>query len=636
MFDTYSIWGDISVIAICLIIVILLKTSYVSRTRKLAMFANTIISLFVATVVSIVYHVLLKNYNPGLFKLIYAFRIIYVALLYDVFCLFILYATEVSGMNHTQARIVVIVAVSVLVIIPTIDIIRTIFGQGFRVADDGTVLQHTNMFLIGYIFYVVMIAVLMFWVRNLVYKRVLFGFFGVMGISLVIRVLQIVADQSTLTTITFVYPIIAMLYIMHSNPYNVTLGAVDVNALQDMVRNLYEKNAQFIFLSLHLSDFDAEGKEIPKGIQDKIRKGAVDYFRKCFLFQIGNGHVILIVPTRRNQDYEVRITRILDFFQSQYAHYQSPYKIVIGESIDAASMKNEYVSLVKSVESSMAENSICRVGQEEIERFNYNEYVFQELEDIFKKKDLEDPRILTYCQPVYNLRTGQFDTAEALMRLKLPQAGLVPPDQFIPIAENHGFIHVLTQIILNKTCREIKRITDEGLSIERVSVNISPKEMRDENFCDDILKIIESNGIPGSKIALEMTESSCEADFVIVNEKIEQLRKKGIQFYLDDFGTGYSNMERIMEIPFDIIKFDRSMLLATEAGERSEKIVKNLAHMFKDMEYSILYEGVEDSVAEERCRNMFASYLQGFKYSRPVPIEQVRNFLPKDVAAQPA
>ena len=116
---------------------------------------------------------------------------------------------------------------------------------------------------------------------------------------------------------------------------------------------------------------------------------------------------------------------------------------------------------------------------------------------------------------------------------------------------------------------------------------------------------------------------------MLMKEKIEELRGRGIKFYLDDFGTGYSNMERIMELPFDIIKFDRSLVVASGADRRSEKIVENLAHLVRDMEYSVLYEGVEDDGDEERCREMSASYLQGYKYSRPVPIERLREYLPK-------
>ena len=215
------------------------------------------------------------------------------------------------------------------------------------------------------------------------------------------------------------------------------------------------------------------------------------------------------------------------------------------------------------------------------------------------------------------------------MSLNLEKTGIVPPDQFIPIAESHGYIHVLTEIILHKTCQAIRQLVDEGYQISRISVNVSVLELKDDAFCGDINRIIGNDKVSSEKVAIELTETRSESDFMIMKEKIEELRRQGIQFYLDDFGTGYSNMERIMELPFDIIKFDRSLVVASGTDERSEKIVENLAHMFNDMDYSVLYEGVENDGDEERCREMSASYLQGFKYSKPVPIEQLRDFLPK-------
>ena len=213
------------------------------------------------------------------------------------------------------------------------------------------------------------------------------------------------------------------------------------------------------------------------------------------------------------------------------------------------------------------------------------------------------------------------------MRLELEKTGVVYPDQFIEIAEDHGFIHVLTQIIMNKTCQTILEFEEEGLEIKRISVNVSALELKDSRFCDDVTEIINNNGIDGSKLAIELTESNTEEDFVIMKDKIEKLRKQGIQFYLDDFGTGYSNMERILELPFDIIKFDRSMVIASGIDERSEQIIQTLANMFSNLQYSVLYEGVEDSEDENRCLGMAASYLQGFKYSKPIPISQLRDFI---------
>ena len=158
---------------------------------------------------------------------------------------------------------------------------------------------------------------------------------------------------------------------------------------------------------------------------------------------------------------------------------------------------------------------------------------------------------------------------------------------------------------------------------------LSVLELKEDTFCGDMNRIIDNNQSPVEKVAIELTESNSEADHMIMKEKIEELRGKGIQFYLDDFGTGYSNMERIMELPFDIIKFDRSMVIASGMDERSENIVQSLARMFKDMKYSVLYEGIEDEKDEERCKAMSAMYLQGYKYSRPVPIEKLRAFIPK-------
>ena len=627
--DNYSLAGDVAVIATCAVIVILLFTSYVNRTRSFHIFVNIIGSLVAAAAINIFYHSLTAQGGAGYTGLIHASRILYQALLFDVFFLFSLYITEVTGMDHRRARVVAIISVSLLVVFIGADILMTLRGAGFQVARDGTIIRRTNLFMVGYILYVIFLAALMRRSENHLYRRVMHGFYGTMAVSVLIRFGQLPLNQSSLTTMTFVFPVIAMLYIMHSTPYNVTLGSVDISALEEMVRNMHSRKSSFVFLSLLLPEFDREGKQLPEEIRAVVRRFSMDYFRGCVLFRIGNGHIMLMAPKRRNPDYEQRIERILASFREQYQRFHLPYKIVAGESIDEISRKNEYVSLIKNIERDMPENTVHRVVPADIERFNRDEYIMRELADIYNKKDVDDPRVLAFCQPVFNIQTGRFDTAEALMRLKLKETGLVFPDQFIPLAESHGYIHVLTEIILHKTCREIRRLSEEGFSIKRISVNVSVLELKDGEFCGDINRIIEGNHIPGEKIAIELTESQSEADFMIMKEKIEELHGKGIQFYLDDFGTGYSNMERIMELPFDIIKFDRSLVIASGSDKRSEKIVENLAHMFREMDYSVLYEGVEDEMDEERCREMSAAYLQGYKYSRPVPIEQLREFLPK-------
>ena len=628
-FEIYTRTGDFAVIAICTVMIVLLFTSYVSRTKSFRIFISIITVLVIAALVNIIYHEMVRLDNPDLFTLICILRIIYQALLFGVFFLFALYTMEVSGLEHRKARMIAIGFTALVVLFVAADIIRDLTSDGFQNAEDGTVVQKNFLFTIAYIVFSVLLILLLTRVRNLVYKRVMYGFYGTMAIAFLTRLGQQLLNQASLTTMCFVFPVIGMFYIMHSNPYNVSLGSVDVRAMEDYVRNMQARKQPFFFLSLLLPDFEGEGKEMPEEIRAQVRRFSTAFFRGCVLFQIGNGHVILMVPKRRNEDYEQNRTMILEAFDKQYQRFRRSYKIVTGSSMDEISNKNEYASLIRFVSRDMPENSVHHIEPDDIVKFNRNEYILHELADIYSRRDVNDPRVLAYCQPVFNLESGHFDTAEALMRLQLEKTGMVFPDQFIPLAEEHGYIHVLTEIILHKTCQEIRRLTEEGFLIKRVSVNVSVLELKDDTFCGDMIRIIDNNQIPGEKVAIELTESNSEADHMIMKEKIEELRGKGIQFYLDDFGTGYSNMERIMELPFDIIKFDRSMVIASGMDERSENIVQSLARMFKDMKYSVLYEGIEDEKDEERCKAMSAMYLQGYKYSRPVPIEKLRAFIPK-------
>ena len=378
-FDNYSPSGDVAVIAICVVIVILLLTSYVSRTRSFQIFMCIVGLLVAASAVNIGYHGLLMNNDPALYNLIYVMRILYHTLLFDVFFLFVLYTTVVSGMEHRKARIVAIISTLLLVVIVGIDIVRTVTGTGFHIAEDGTVVNRSNLFAIGYVLFIILLLVLMAQIQNLLYKRVMYGFYGTMAISVIVRLGQLPLGQSSLTTMTFVFPVIAMLYIMHSNPYNVTLGAVDVRAMEDMVRNMYARKAPFVFLSLLLPEDDEEGKELPEEIKAVVRKFSIDFFRGCVLFQIGNGHVILMAPKRRNPDFEHRIQNILDAFEVQYQRFHRPYKIVIGESVDEISRKNEYVSLISSIERGMPENSVRLLSPDDIVKFNREEYILREL-----------------------------------------------------------------------------------------------------------------------------------------------------------------------------------------------------------------------------------------------------------------
>ena len=628
-FDNYSPVGDIIVLAICFVMVILVSTSYVNKTKNYSLFLNMIVYLVLAAFCDIIHHDWYAHAESGNYTGVYVTRVLYHAFLFSILLLYIVYIVELQHLEiHRRIPIMIIASLIYMTVLIT-DIVTTVNGSGFRLNKDGSAISGLNIFMIGYLAFIAEIIYLMVAYRDRIYKKAMFGFYGTMIVAFVILYNQGKHGQSSFTVSTFLFPVIAMLYLVHSTPYDVELGAINVMAMKDLVKYHYNKKSEFLFMSLYMPEFDTEGKTIPQALQATIRRFSSEYFKKSVLFQINNGHVLLIAPKSLNPDHENRLNKILNSFEMEYNKFRFDYKVIIGESIEEISRKNEYISFIQNIHRNMDINSVNIVSADDVKAFNRYEVILEELDDIFKKRDLDDSRVLAYCQPVFNIKTRKYDTAEALMRLKLPDIGMVFPDQFIPIAEEHGYIHVLTEIILKKTCDEIKRLIAEGYDVNRISVNVSVLELRDEEFIKDVDKIIGDSDIPNGKVAIEITESQNDSDFMLMKNKIEELKDRGIKLYLDDFGTGYSNMERIMELPFDIIKFDRSLVLASDSDERSEKMVGSLASMFTELNFSVLYEGVENDVDERRCINMSASYLQGYKYSRPIPIYELNKFFSK-------
>ena len=153
--------------------------------------------------------------------------------------------------------------------------------------------------------------------------------------------------------------------------------------------------------------------------------------------------------------------------------------------------------------------------------------------------------------------------------------------------------------------------------------------MREKNFCREVLDIIKKNDIPFEKLGFELTESQNDSDYNFVKEKISILKQYGIKLYLDDFGTGYSNFERILRLGMDVIKCDRSLLLCADTDANMQFTLLHFSQAFREMGFSILFEGVETANQEELCLSCGADYLQGYKFSRPVNMELLPDYFEK-------
>lgn len=626
----YTPVGDIIVIALCMIMAVLLWQTNINKNNRFRSVIIILITTWLASVTNVIYEMLMYSdkINP---IPVYTFRVIHHVSLALVPCMYIQYLHNPLWIPNNKKRQYGRMAIIMIFAIAVLDILGMIFRFGFYIDSNNVIHKHFNPYIIMYVLSLSSVFYIIIKYRSRVIKQIFYGLLGVNIISLSVMIIQGIFHQVSYTCISYFFPVIAIIFMFHSNPYNIETGAISGNFFNNEIADSIEKKNPMIILCCTMTDFSKiikQSKEFKYQFYEFCRHN----IKKGILYHFPNGRMILTISKKTNNDYEDSAESLInEFLENIYKRFRIDYKIVIIDTTKEINESSDYIKIIDYTEQKMSFEEIHRVTVEDIREFYSNNYIVSQLEDIALKKDLNDERVLVYCQPVFNLLTNSYDTAEALMRLKLDKTGMVFPDVFIPIAEQHDMIHTLSMIILNKTCRAISELIGENYEINRISVNFSALDIKYESFCCEVRDIISQNNISYDKIAVEITESRSEADFNLMRRKVIQLQELGIKFYLDDFGTGYSNFERIMEIPFNIIKFDRSMLIESSKNDSSKFMVSTFASMFNQLNYAVLFEGVENDRDETHCVNMNAKYLQGYKYSKPIPIEQLRNFLERSV-----
>ncbi len=270
------------------------------------------------------------------------------------------------------------------------------------------------------------------------------------------------------------------------------------------------------------------------------------------------------------------------------------------------------------------------LDEEDIKNMRENRLIHRAVRDICGKRDPVDSRIILLAQPIYDRKKKMFLTAEILCRMRIRNIkSIVKPCRFMPIIEENGFLHDFNLIMLEKACRLVRKIDGTGIPFEGVSVNFSPEEVIFPEFTEDVMHVLNKYGTDPSRIHIELTESSTVEDMRLLCRRVETLQRLGFKIYLDDFGTGYSNLIELVKIPFDVIKFDKSLVDEAICGDHAMTILRRLSETFAEEGYSILYEGVEDWDGQRMSERNDVDYIQGFRYSRPMTGAKLIGFLSK-------
>jgi diguanylate cyclase (GGDEF)-like protein len=224
-----------------------------------------------------------------------------------------------------------------------------------------------------------------------------------------------------------------------------------------------------------------------------------------------------------------------------------------------------------------------------------------------------------HYQPFYDVKTGYRCGLEALVRWRHPQRGLIPPDQFIPLAEQTGLIVPLGEWVIRQVCDDATWLPPEL----KVAINLSPVQFKQAELFDVIQSALESSGLSPDRLEIEITESVLLERAAENHAFIDKLKSVGISLALDDFGTGYSSLSYLTTFPFDKIKIDKSFIRNLNKRNKSTAIISSIVTLAKGLDISVTAEGVETVEQFERLKALGVNFAQGFLLGRPVPIGQL-------------
>jgi diguanylate cyclase (GGDEF)-like protein/PAS domain S-box-containing protein len=350
--------------------------------------------------------------------------------------------------------------------------------------------------------------------------------------------------------------------------------------------------------------------------------------------QGGDEFVLLLWEVRHAQDAAITADKILQALREP--HHVDQHELHISGSIGIATYPDDGTDAETLIEKADA----AMYHAKEIGRDNY-QFVdsamnqraieWQSLEDGLRHAITRQELTLHY-QPTIKLATGAIIGVEALIRWRHPQRGLVPPGQFIAIAEERGLIVPIGRWVLHEACRQARAWQDAGLAPMRIAINVSSAELRAPDFVSGVRSELSETGLDPEFLEFELTETVLVEDSRSVAAVLKELKDIGVLLALDNFGTGCASLSHLKRFPIDSLKIDQSFVrgLTTDAGDAA--IVAAVIGMGKNLHRRVVAEGVETREQLEILREYGCPQAQGYYFGRPVPAVEFGQLVDSGVA----
>ncbi len=240
---------------------------------------------------------------------------------------------------------------------------------------------------------------------------------------------------------------------------------------------------------------------------------------------------------------------------------------------------------------------------------------------------LQRSEFKVFYQPVVSLPSGKIIGAEALIRWFHPEKGLIPPLKFIPVAEETNLIMPIGEWVLSTTCAQAKAWMSRGFPPIKVAVNISARQLTQADFCQKVARVLQETGLPPQYLELELTESILMQEVELAIQSLTNLKALGVHLAIDDFGTGYSSLSQLRRFPFDSLKIDQCFVRNMTENSGDTAITLAIIQMAQSLNLNLIAEGVETEAELTFLAQHACNEVQGYLFSRPVPVEEFEQML---------
>ena len=370
-----------------------------------------------------------------------------------------------------------------------------------------------------------------------------------------------------------------------------------------------------------------EGDKILKSIAKELRRIATafdkilfgrlenDVFAICLPYKEENielvSNALQLHVKKVNKDYNIKVSCGVYVITDRNMDVSEMYDRAF---LAAKNCKGKYVQTVSYYDESMIES--MRKEQSIINEVN---------------RAIEEEQFVVYLQPKINLVTERSYGAEALVRWKHPERGMISPGEFIPVYEKNGIIGRLDQYMWRHVCMLLRKWMDEGIEPNPVSVNVSRVNIYNPHLIKILKNLITEFKIPAHLLNLEITESAFMEDQDLIMKKMSELHKLGFKIMMDDFGSGYSSLNILKDMEVDYLKVDMKFLQQDQGfNGKGEKVLTSVIRMAKWLNMPSIVEGVETLSQVDFLKCIGAEYAQGFYFAKPMPVEEYEKFVAKE------